>query len=896
MQKELGYDLKFYELWLSVMLFAIILVISFDVAHAEESEFIEVEIKYTNGDRADFNGINLIVYQDFNNTPYVEKTLEKNPDVIFVPKNHRYKIEVYANGMYADAAYVELKDKSEKIDIHIPLPGGLELGVFYKNGKPIQGATVIIKSQDNTEWRKGITNDQGKTLRFWIQSTNRQQDFYIADIYLGEIFLKSFYPIKLQAGMAFDQKIITNIPEVVEELIIVNLYSGSKKITSNDGSYKVTINDLHGNKITSSDVTFRGDAQFSNLKSGTYIVKITSNNELEDTLWPQTKIHVIGDVNKFNIYKNLEIKETLETPFISCNCISFRLDDVQDYWLSETQLKIIDLFAEKNIPLTIGLIGNVTGYDKKITDKIKEKLIEGDIEIANHSWNNDILTSKSFEIQEKYILDTNKRIFEVYGVNPSVFIPPENMYDKNTINILKNNGFTHLTSHIKDNSLTKIDQDLFIVPATTETGKLFERTVWTMNDNNIIKNKIIQSIHERGYAIIMMHPQEFSLNENGVYGAPNQKAITELSLLLDELSELSSKIIKTSDVKPKENDIVKEAVEKQDTCNCVAFRLDGVQDYWLNNVQINIISTFLENKTPLTVGIIADAFGMDKKITDFIKENSAKPNSNLEIATKGLGLTPYTNYDKTEQNENLKKSIELIQTTTNIIPHVFIPPDNKINSNTLEILKENQITHISTSLINEGAPPFNLKGETIYRFPQTASTGKYNSATNLFEIKPTQQIFEEVNQSITNYGFAVVSIQPQEFSSIINSTYVNSPNQNNLDNLVDLLKMLKEKNYDIVTIGKINSNLVVSVPVWIKSNAGWWADGSIDDKTFVQGIEYLVKNGIIMVSEKSQITSDKEVIPVWIKSNAGWWADGSIDDKTFVQGIEYLVKNGIITY
>mgnify|MGYP003301033948 FL=1 len=38
------------------------------------------------------------------------------------------------------------------------------------------------------------------------------------------------------------------------------------------------------------------------------------------------------------------------------------------------------------------------------------------------------------------------------------------------------------------------------------------------------------------------------------------------------------------------------------------------------------------------------------------------------------------------------------------------------------------------------------------------------------------------------------------------------------------------------------------VPTWIKNNAGWWAEGQIDDNSFVQGIEYLVKVGIIQVS------------------------------------------------
>jgi len=38
------------------------------------------------------------------------------------------------------------------------------------------------------------------------------------------------------------------------------------------------------------------------------------------------------------------------------------------------------------------------------------------------------------------------------------------------------------------------------------------------------------------------------------------------------------------------------------------------------------------------------------------------------------------------------------------------------------------------------------------------------------------------------------------------------------------------------------------VPAWIKSNAGWWATDQIDDSAFLQGIQYLVSVGIIVVS------------------------------------------------
>jgi hypothetical protein len=84
------------------------------------------------------------------------------------------------------------------------------------------------------------------------------------------------------------------------------------------------------------------------------------------------------------------------------------------------------------------------------------------------------------------------------------------------------------------------------------------------------------------------------------------------------------------------------------------------------------------------------------------------------------------------------------------------------------------------------------------------------------------------------------------------------------------------------------------IPEWVKNNAGWWADGQIPDSAFIDGIEYLVKNGLIVVPITESNSEDESSVPKWIKINAGWWADGQIDDKTFATGIEYLVKNGLI--
>ena len=87
----------------------------------------------------------------------------------------------------------------------------------------------------------------------------------------------------------------------------------------------------------------------------------------------------------------------------------------------------------------------------------------------------------------------------------------------------------------------------------------------------------------------------------------------------------------------------------------------------------------------------------------------------------------------------------------------------------------------------------------------------------------------------------------------------------------------------------------IQIPSWIKNNAGWWATNQIDDSSFLLGIQYLIKEGIMIIpsTETSESTGSQKV-PGWIKNNAGWWATNQIDDITYVSGIQYLIKVGII--
>ena len=67
----------------------------------------------------------------------------------------------------------------------------------------------------------------------------------------------------------------------------------------------------------------------------------------------------------------------------------------------------------------------------------------------------------------------------------------------------------------------------------------------------------------------------------------------------------------------------------------------------------------------------------------------------------------------------------------------------------------------------------------------------------------------------------------------------------------------------------------ITVPNWIKNTAGWCASDQIPDSAFLQGIQYLIKEGIMVIppTEISESSGSQEV-PSWIKNNAGWWANG----------------------
>jgi hypothetical protein len=92
------------------------------------------------------------------------------------------------------------------------------------------------------------------------------------------------------------------------------------------------------------------------------------------------------------------------------------------------------------------------------------------------------------------------------------------------------------------------------------------------------------------------------------------------------------------------------------------------------------------------------------------------------------------------------------------------------------------------------------------------------------------------------------------------------------------------------------TNNLSEIPEWIKNNAAWWSEGTINDSDFLNGIEFLIQNNILKIQGVENNSNSSEEIPLWIRHNAQWWSSGLISDEDFLSGIKYLIEVGIISY
>jgi len=148
----------------------------------------------------------------------------------------------------------------------------------------------------------------------------------------------------------------------------------------------------------------------------------------------------------------------------------------------------------------------------------------------------------------------------------------------------------------------------------------------------------------------------------------------------------------------------------------------------------------------------------------------------------------------------------------------------------------------------------------------------------------------------------------------------------------------KNKQYEIIILiifGGITLSFLGNVsaeesilPSWMKTFAVWWGQDKISDQDFVNTLQYLIENKLLvipkpeiidskcgpglvldestdecMIQDESEhqeifiesINEHQKIVLSMIKTTTLWWGQNKISDQDFINALQYLVENNILT-
>ena len=153
------------------------------------------------------------------------------------------------------------------------------------------------------------------------------------------------------------------------------------------------------------------------------------------------------------------------------------------------------------------------------------------------------------------------------------------------------------------------------------------------------------------------------------------------------------------------------------------------------------------------------------------------------------------------------------------------PENNSANNYTVDINTDQESYTIGESVLFTGSV-------NKYDEDRSLRITVFDTSKNLIITKKTP---------VDNYGKFSYTVQLNEkFSDgkyIVKSQYGNSKSTVTTSSFL----------ITAANVPTMESN-TSEIPVWIKNNAGWWADGMIPDDAFVSGLQWLISNGIMKIS------------------------------------------------
>src|SRR5689334_15116266 len=264
---------------------------------------------------------------------------------------------------------------------------------------------------------------------------------------------------------------------------------------------------------------------------GSYLVSISANAQVENTVGSNTYSGTQGP----------------------CKCVVFRLDDVNSDFLTKVQINLMDQFISQNQSISLGLIMHRIDPASAVVEKVKEGKQKGLFELDLHGWDHVDYSQLSKEEQLGTLQQASDKMNTIFGQRSQVFIPPYNKFNGDTIGVLQSVGvriFSSDTSADKNpyfvaNGMNegRSDVTLYHLPAMTSFKDDNGNGTWIKVPIQTILNDVDDSVNRYGYAVVLLHPQNFAKMENNVFvDTVDENEIKDLSLLISQIKSAHLRI------------------------------------------------------------------------------------------------------------------------------------------------------------------------------------------------------------------------------------------------------------------------------------------------------------------------------------------------------------------
>jgi peptidoglycan/xylan/chitin deacetylase (PgdA/CDA1 family) len=236
-----------------------------------------------------------------------------------------------------------------------------------------------------------------------------------------------------------------------------------------------------------------------------------------------------------------------------CNCIIYRLDDIQDYWIDLPQMAIMDTFTAKHQQLSLSVIVSSIGNDAPLVDKIRKGGQDGVFALdSQHGWEHVDYRTLSPEQQKDSLVLANNRMQLLFDKRPIAFVAPADAFDTNTLSAMESIGMKIISSYYNFDTYpffnaggsSKYDGNRALavvhMPGTASYTYYDKGAPGGWVDQPIPKilGDIDTAIAKYGYAVMVLHPQSFAqMSANGtLLNLVNQTEIARLSGILDAVA------------------------------------------------------------------------------------------------------------------------------------------------------------------------------------------------------------------------------------------------------------------------------------------------------------------------------------------------------------------------